>query len=126
MANYIDGFVLPVPRERLHDYRVLVKAVADIWIQHGALEYREYVGEDLTHAGLRSFVDLAASADDEVIVFGWVEFESREARDAANDKVAADPRVADLLATADSGFDAGRMAYGGFQSFVRSHSGTSG
>ncbi|MDH3748611.1 MAG: DUF1428 domain-containing protein [Gammaproteobacteria bacterium] len=118
MANYIDGFVLPVSRDRLDDYKLLVEAVADIWKEHGALEYREYVGDDLILDGTRSFTDLAAATDGEVIVFGWVEFESRAARDLANDKVAADPRVADLIKSSNSGFDAERMAYGGFQSLV--------
>ena len=116
MANYIDGFVLPVSRDRLDDYKLLVEAAADIWKEHGALEYREYVGDDMTRDGTRSFTDLAT--DDEVIVFGWVEFESREARDLANEKVAADPRMEDLIKSSNVDFDAERMAYGGFQSLV--------
>ncbi len=118
MANYIDGFVLPVSRDRLDQYKLLVEAVADIWKEHGALDYREYVGDDMILDGTRSFTDLAAATDDEVIVFGWVEFESRAARDLANDKVAADPRVADLIKSSNSGFDAERMVYGGFQSLA--------
>ncbi len=120
MANYIDGFVLPVSRDRLDEYKLLVKAAADIWKEHGALEYREYVGDDLIRDGTRSFTDLAAATDGEVIVFGWVEFDSRTARDLANDKVAADPRMADLIKSSNSGFDAERMAYGGFRSLVQS------
>jgi uncharacterized protein YbaA (DUF1428 family) len=126
MANYIDGFVLPVSRDRLDDYKLLVEAVAEIWKEHGALEYREYVGDDLILDGTRSFTDLAAAADGEVIVFGWVAFESRAARDLANDKVAADPRVADLVNSSNSGFDAGRMAYGGFLPLVESLSTSAG
>ncbi len=119
MANYIDGFVLPVPRDHLDEYKTLVEAIAKIWKEHGALEYREYVGDDLTLEGTRSFTDLTAATSNEVIVFGWVEFESRSARDLANDKVAADPRVARLIESSNSGFDAERMAYGGFRSLVR-------
>ncbi len=120
MAHYIDGFVLPVPRDRLDNYRRLVGAVAEIWKEHGALDYREYVGDDLTLEGTRSFTDLLAATEDEAIVFGWVVFESRGARDLANEKVAADPRMADLIRTSESGFDSQRMAYGGFSSFIRS------
>lgn len=119
MANYIDGFVLPIPRDRRHEYKRLVETVADIWREHGALDYREYVGDDLALEGTLSFSDLAAATDDEIIVFGWVEFESRAARDRANEKVAADPRMAHLIESSNSGFDAARMAYGGFRSFVR-------
>jgi len=123
MAHYIDGFVLPISRSNLDEYRGLVEAVAEIWKDHGALDYREYVGDQLTHDGTRSFTDLLAAKDGEAIVFGWVVFESREARDLANERVAADPRMADLLNSSDSGFDASRMAYGGFQPFVSSSNG---
>jgi len=120
MSNYIDGFVLPVSRDRLDDYKRLVEAVAEIWKEHGALDYREYVGDDLSLEGTRSFTDLAAVTESEAIVFGWVEFASREARDSANARVAADPRMVDLMNSSNSGFDAERMAYGGFLSFVQS------
>jgi uncharacterized protein YbaA (DUF1428 family) len=118
MAHYIDGFVLPIPRDRLDEYQRVVEAVAEIWKEHGALEYREYVGDDLKLEGTRSFTEVVAATEDEAIVFGWVVFESREARDLANEKVAADPRMADLIDGPDSGFDAKRMAYGGFRSLV--------
>lgn len=119
MAVYIDGFILPISRDRLDEYRCLVEAVAGIWKEHGALDYREYVGDDLVLEGTRSFNDLVAATKDEAIVFGWVEFDSREARDMANEKVAADPRMVDLVKSSFSGFNAERMVYGGFQSFVR-------
>ena len=118
MAHYIDGFVLPVPRDRLNEYKGVVEAVAKIWREHGALDYLEYVGEDLNLEGTRSFTDLVAATEDETIVFGWVVFDSRKARDQANEKVAADPRMADLIESSNSGFDAKRMAYGGFESLV--------
>jgi uncharacterized protein YbaA (DUF1428 family) len=126
MANYIDGFVLPVPRDRLNEYKRLAEAVAEVWKEYGALEYVEYVGDDLKLEGTRSFTDLVAAGEDEVIVFGWVVFDSREARDLANKKVAADVRMVDLIASSNSGFDAKRMAYGGFQSFVRSSNANAG
>jgi uncharacterized protein YbaA (DUF1428 family) len=119
MAHYIDGFVLPVPRDCLSEYRRLAETVAEIWKEHGALDYREYVGDDSKLEGTRSFTDLVAATEADIIVFGWVVFESREARDLANNKVAADPRMADLIACSNSGFDAKRMAYGGFQPLVR-------
>ena len=119
MANYIDGFVLPIPRDCLDNYKRVVEAVAAIWKEHGALDYREYVGDDLNLEGTRSFVDLVDGTERDAIVFGWVEFESREARDLANQKVAADPRMESLVNTSNSGFDAERMAYAGFQSFAR-------
>jgi uncharacterized protein YbaA (DUF1428 family) len=120
MTHYIDGFVLPIPRSGLDEYRRLVETVADIWREHGVLDYREYVCDDMNLEGTRSFTDLVAAAEDEAIVFGWVVFESRAARDRINEKVSTDPRMAELMNSSSSGFDAERMAYGGFQPFVQS------
>ena len=115
MAQYIDGFALPIPRDRLGAYERLSEAVAEIWKEHGALDYREFAGDDMKLEGTRPFMDALAATEDEAIVFGWVVFESREARDLANEKVAADPRMADLIGSSNTGFDASRMAYGGFR-----------
>ena len=122
MKNYIDGFILPIPGEQLTKYKEVVKKVADIWKEHGALGYSEYVGDDLSLEGTRSFAEAANVKKNEVIIFGWVEFESREARDSANEKVAADPRMEDLIKPLTKKskpiFDAKRMMYGGFRSLV--------
>lgn len=126
MAHYIDGFAFPISRDRLEAYKRLAEAVAEIWKEHGALDYREYVGDDLYLEGTRSFTELVAATEDETIVFGWVVFDSREARDRANEKVAADPRMADLVDSSNSGFDAGRMAYGGFKALVPSPNANAG
>ena len=120
MANYIDGFAFPIPIDRLNDYKRLVEAVAEIWREHGALEYCEYTSDDMNLEGTRSFTDLLSASKNETIVFGWVVFDSREARDLVNEKIAADPRMANLVASSNTGFDAKRMAYGGFQSLAQS------
>src|SRR5262245_62096370 len=120
MAHYIDGFVLPVSRDRLDEYERLVEEVAKIWKEHGALDYLEYVGDDMNREGTCSFTQLVAATEHETIVFGWVVFDSREARDLANEKVAADARMAELVDSSSSGFDAKRMGYGGFRLLVRS------
>jgi uncharacterized protein YbaA (DUF1428 family) len=121
-TNYIDGFTLPVPRNKLNEYKLVAEKVAAIWREHGALAYSEWVNEDLKLEGTRSFPEMVIAKDDEVIVFGWVAFASREARDIANEKVANDPRMADLVAPLTDPkkliFDAKRMVYGGFQPLV--------
>ncbi len=119
MSNYIDAFVLPIPRARLNAYQRLVGAAADIWKEQGALDYREYVSDDLVREGTGSFTDYTRTTDADVIVFGWVEFESRAARDLVNARVAADPRMSSLIESSNSGFDAERMAYGGFRLLAR-------
>lgn len=124
MTQYIDGFVLPVPRDQLNAYKDVVKKVAAIWKEHGALDYSEFVSDDTKMEGARSFSKFADAKDDETIVFGWVVFESREARDLANERVAADPRMSELTKPLTHSsrpiFEAKRMAYGGFQSLVQS------
>lgn len=118
MANYIDGFAFPIPRDRLNEYKRVVEVAAEVWKEHGALSYQEFVGDDMNLEGTSSFVKLLAAGENETILFGWVVFESREARDLTNEKVAADPRMTEIMTSVDSGFDPGRMAYGGFRSFV--------
>ncbi|WP_218396082.1 DUF1428 domain-containing protein [Alteromonas lipotrueae] len=119
MANYIDGFVFPLSRNHLNEYKRLAESVAQIWKEHGALDYFEYVGDDMSLEGTRSFTDVVAATDNEIVVFGWVVFDSRETRDLANEKVSSDSRVVDLINSSNSGFDAKRMVYGGFNSLVR-------
>ena len=105
--------------ERLTQNRVIT-------LFRDALDYCEYVGDDLKLEGTRSFTDLVAATENETIVFGWVVFDSREARDLANEKVTADPRMADLIESSNSGFDPKRMAYGGFEPLVRSSNANTG
>ena len=122
MSNYIDGFVLPVPGSRLVDYQRVAEAVGEIYKEHGALDYLEYAGDDMQRGGTRSFVDLAGSEDGEIVVFGWIIYESRESRDKVNALVEADPRMPELLSPlldpSNPVFDPGRMAYGGFKPLV--------
>ncbi|MEX2962473.1 DUF1428 domain-containing protein [Microbulbifer sp. TYP-18] len=123
MTHYIDGFVLPVPRDQLNTYRQVVEKVAEIWKEHGALDYSEYVGDDFGLQGTRPFAAMASAKEDEAIIFGWVVFESREGRDLVNQKVAADPRMEDLINPLTHAsrpiFDAKRMMYGGFRPLVQ-------
>lgn len=122
MENYIDGFVLPVPRIHLDEYKEVAKKVAEIWKEYGALAYFEYLGEDLKLEGTRSFVEAVDLKEEEAIVFGWVVFPSKEIRDSANKQVPNDSRMTDLVAPLTDPdrliFDAERMVYGGFQSLV--------
>lgn len=124
MADYIDGFILPIPRTHLEEYKSVVKQVAEIWKEYGALAYFEYVGNDMTLEGTRSFIDIANAKEDEVVIFGWVLFPSKEVRDLANEKVPNDPRMTELVTPLTDSerlvFDASRMVYGGFQQLVAS------
>ena len=122
MANYIDGFTLPIPKNYLEDYKQVAQKVAEIWKEHGALSYHEFLGEDLSLEGTRSFTEAVDAQPDEVIICGSVLFESKKSRDLINIKVASDPRMETLISPLTNSnnpiFDAKRMVYGGFQSFI--------
>lgn len=122
MANYIDGFILPVPQKHLEEYKGVAEKIAEIWKEYGALSYFEFVGDDLTLEGTRSFTEVVDLKEDEVVVFGWVVFPSKEIRDTANQQVPNDPRMTELVTPLLDPerliFNAGRMVYGGFKSLV--------
>jgi len=124
MSNYIDGFVLPIPKVYLHEYKQVAEKVAEIWKEYGAIAYFEYTGDDMTLEGTVSFIDTVAAKEDEEVVFGWVVFPSKEVRDLANKKVPEDPRMAELVGPLTNPerliFDANRMVYGGFKPLVQS------
>lgn len=122
MTNYIDGFVLPIPKNHIDEYKKVAVKVAEVWKEYGALSYFEYVGDDMFLEGTKSFIETVNVKEDEVIVFGWVVFPSKEIRDIANKKVPEDPRmgklVSPLLSPERPIFDASRMVYGGFKHLV--------
>lgn len=120
MKRYVDGFVLPLRKDRLADYEAIAETASKVFKEHGALEYWECVGDDLKIEGTGSFTDMTKAKDDETVIFAWVAYESREARDAANQKIMADPRMAELMNPDDPVFDCQRMAYGGFKELVGS------
>lgn len=126
MKKYIDGFVFPVPKAHLSAYQKVAENVAEIWKAHGAIAYCEFVGDEMTLPGTKSFIDTVEVQEDEVVVFGWVVFPSKEVRNSANESVPKDPRmealVSPLMNPEKRIFDATRMVYGGFQSLVESSS----
>jgi uncharacterized protein YbaA (DUF1428 family) len=118
--NYVDGFVLAVPKKNLETYRKMASKAGKVWRDHGALEYYESVGDDLeTKMGV-SFLKAAKAKPDETVVFAWIVFKSRAHRDQVNKKVMKDPRLADMMSTKpkDMPFDVKRMVYGGFKVIV--------
>ena len=117
MTHYVDGYVIPLPKNKIDDYRRIAQKAGEVWRDHGALEYRECVGEDLDVKGQVSFLRLINSASDETVVFAWIVFKSRAHRDEVNAKVMKDPRLAKMDSDAMP-FDCKRMAYGGFEVLV--------
>ena len=118
MAQYVDGFVLPIPKDKVDVYRGIAEEAAKIWREHGALEYRECIAEDMDAKEMVSFPRLASAGPDETVVFAWILFESRSSRDEVNAKVMADERLKGMCEKGQVPFDYKRMAYGGFQTLV--------
>lgn len=118
MPEYIDGYVLPVPKKKIPAYRRLAKIAAKVWMEHGALHYRECVGEDLAVKWGIPFPSLVKPKPGETIVFAWIAFKSRAHRDRVNAKVMKDPRLGTCMDPKKMPFDHTRMSYGGFQVLV--------
>jgi uncharacterized protein YbaA (DUF1428 family) len=115
---YVDGFVLPVPLKNVQAYRDVASKCGAIWREHGALEYRECVADDVKPGVLTSFPQSVKLEEGEVVVFSWIVYQSRAHRDEVNDKVMKDPRMTAMMNAASMPFDSKRMIYGGFEMMV--------
>jgi uncharacterized protein YbaA (DUF1428 family) len=118
MAFYVDGFVVPVPRRKVPLYRSMARKAGRVFIEHGALQFVENMGDDVKPGKLTSFPQSVKLKPGEVVFFSWITYRSRRHRDAVNAKVIADPRLASMIAGKGNPFDSRRMMYGGFKSVV--------
>jgi uncharacterized protein YbaA (DUF1428 family) len=117
LERYVDGFVLPVPKSKIDEYRRIARKAGKVWREHGALEYRECVAEDVSVGELTSFPRSVQAKRNETVVFAWITYKSRAHRDRVNAKVMADPRMADMDPK-DMPADMKRLIYGGFDVIV--------
>lgn len=113
---YVDGFLVAVKSDRMDDYKEMAERAGKVWMEHGALSYVECVADDVPYGELTSFPRAVQLEDGETTIFSWITYPSREARDAINAKVMADPRLKGDMESAP--FDGKRMIYGGFRSIV--------
>ena len=118
MPQYVDGYVLPVPKKHVEAYRRMAAKAGKIWREHGALEFRECVGDDLHPKGMATFPNRIKARPGETVFFSWIVFKSRAHRDRVNAKVMKDPRLAGMMDPKAVPFDVKRMAYGGFKVLV--------
>jgi uncharacterized protein YbaA (DUF1428 family) len=117
--RYADGFVIPIPRRKVDLYRRLARKAGKVWKDHGAIEYRECVGEDLYPKGAYPFPRLVRVKRGETVLFSWIVYKSRAHRDRVNARVMKDPRLAKMMTDPRSmPFDLKRMVYGGFRILV--------
>jgi len=110
--SYVDGFVVPVPKSKLEDYKKLARLASEVWREYGALDYQEWIADDVKPGKLTSFPQSVDLGPDETVVFSWIVYESRAQRDAVNEKVMKDPRMKND--PANWPFDGKRMIFGGF------------
>ena len=118
MARYVDGFVLPVPSANLATYKKIARAASKVWKDHGCLQYLEAVEDDVKPGKWTSFPQSVKLKKGEVVIFAFAIFASRKARDTANKKIMADPRLAKMMDPKKMPFDGKRMFWGGFKSIV--------
>ncbi len=114
--SYVDGFVLAVPKDRLDDYRAMAALGGDVWMEHGALAYSECIADDTPYGELTSFPRAVQARENEIVIFSWIVYKSRQHRDEVNAKVMKDKRLEGSMK--DAPFDGKRMIFGGFERFI--------
>ena len=112
---YVDGFVIPVHKDKVEAYKAHARRAGKVWMEMGALAFVECVGDDVPYGKLTSFPRAVQASDDEVIIFSWIVYRSRADRDAVMAKVMADERIKGD----DMPFDAKRMIFGGFETLLQ-------
>jgi uncharacterized protein YbaA (DUF1428 family) len=117
---YVDGFVVPVPKDHLDAYRRIARKAGKVWREHGALAYEECVADDVKPGKWTSFPQSVKLKAGETVVFSWITYKSRAHRDRVNAKVMKDPRLASMMDAKAMPFDGKRMIYGGFKTLVSS------
>jgi uncharacterized protein YbaA (DUF1428 family) len=115
---YVDGFILPVPVKNLPAYRRMAQLAGKVWREHGALDYREFVADDVKVGKWTSFPRSVKLKRGETVVFSWIVYKSRDHRDRVNGKVMKDKRLAKMMDLKAMPFDGKRMIYGGFKILV--------
>jgi uncharacterized protein YbaA (DUF1428 family) len=116
--SYVDGYVLPVPRKNLRAYARMARKAGKIWREHGAIEFRECVADDVKPGKYTSFPQSVKLKPGETVIFSWIVFKSRAHRNSVNSKVMKDPRLADMMDPKALPFDGKRMFWGGFKILV--------
>jgi len=116
--EYVDGFVLPVPKKKVNAYKKIAKLASKVWRDHGAIDYRECVADDVKVGKVTSFPRSVKRKSNETVVFAWITYKSRKHRDAVMKKVMKDKRLAAFMNPTAMPFDTKRMIYGGFKTIV--------
>jgi uncharacterized protein YbaA (DUF1428 family) len=116
--SYVDGFVVPVPKKNLKAYRDVAALAGKVWREHGALDYKEWVADDVKAGKLTSFPRSVQLKPSETVIFSYIVYKSRAHRDKVLEKVMKDQRLAKMMDPQSMTFDGKRMIYGGFKLLV--------
>jgi uncharacterized protein YbaA (DUF1428 family) len=116
--SYVDGYVLPVPKKNLRAYARIAQKAGKIWREHGAIEFRECVADDVKPGKYTSFPQSVKLKPGETVIFSWIVFKSRAHRGRVNNKVMKDPRLSNMMDPKALPFDGKRMFWGGFKTLV--------
>jgi len=118
MPHYVDGFVVPVPIDKIDAYRTMAEAAGKIWLEHGALQFVETIADDVKPGKLMSFPQSVQMKEGETVAFSYIVYASREQRDSVNAKVMEDPRLKAMMESGDPPFDPQHMFFGDFTTLV--------
>jgi uncharacterized protein YbaA (DUF1428 family) len=118
--NYVDGFVLPVPRSKIPQYKKMATLSKKVWLDHGAIDYVECAADDVPSGKVTSFAKSVKLKKGEVVFFSWATYKSKAHRNQVMKKVMSDPRLANMMDPNKMPFDGMRMFWGGFKPVVRS------
>ena len=116
--SYVDGFVIPVPKKNLAAYRRMAKTAGKVWREFGAIDYKEFVADDVKVGKHTSFPQSVKLKPGETVVFSWIVYKSRAHRDRVNAKVMKDPRIASMMDLKTMPFDGKRLIFGGFKLLI--------
>ncbi len=119
MSGYVDGFLIPVPKKNLDRYKKMARKCGKIWKEYGAIEYVETISDDITKGKITSFPQSVRLKRGEVVIFSWIVYKSKSARDRINKKVMADERIKKMFEGGNMSFDGKRLIWGGFKPFMK-------
>jgi uncharacterized protein YbaA (DUF1428 family) len=117
-GTYVEGFVIPVPKAKVAAYKKIARKACKIWLEYGALEYREAVGDDLGVPFGLPFPKLTQLKPSETIIFAWIVYRTKAQRNRINKLIMKDPRLSEM-STGKMPFDVSRMSVGGFRIIVK-------
>lgn len=116
--SYVDGYVIPISKKRIAQYKKMAALGCKVWMDHGAVDYRECVGDELASKWGVPFTKLLKTKPSETVAFSWIVFKSKAHRNKVNAAVMKDPRIANSMNMKTMPFDPKKMCYGGFKTLV--------